>query len=227
MASRGSPQGVNLTDPSAQTKRRRGRDANVYEAVAGQCYPQFLVPLRLMPTNPAPGRVTTTLPIERGHNTSLEGQGRRPPSDTVRDSTLAPEDVLFRRRNAPVRFAEKDIYHAHEGLSEGGRAVLPDSDMLKAIHSYASDFYEALADQRAGKSASGQRRNPDERSMDETALLALGILLEEAGREVLGKGGDLVFTEGVEASQDADNKYSEDDHDGNDAEVVGFKSTLK
>lgn len=35
----------------------------------------------------------------------------------------------------------------------------------------------------------------NERSMDETALLAFGILLEEAGRDVLGRHGDLVFTE--------------------------------
>jgi hypothetical protein len=35
----------------------------------------------------------------------------------------------------------------------------------------------------------------DERSMDETALLAFGILLEEASREALGARGDLVFTE--------------------------------
>lgn len=40
-------------------------------------------------------------------------------------------------------------------------------------------------------------RSVDERSMDETALLAFGILLEEASREVLGQRGDLVFTEGV------------------------------
>jgi hypothetical protein len=33
--------------------------------------------------------------------------------------------------------------------------------------------------------------------MDETALLALGILLEESAREVLGESGDLVFTEGL------------------------------
>lgn len=31
--------------------------------------------------------------------------------------------------------------------------------------------------------------------MDETALLAFGILLEEASRDALGKRGDLVFTE--------------------------------
>lgn len=39
--------------------------------------------------------------------------------------------------------------------------------------------------------------------MDESALLALGILMEEATREALGETGDLVFTEGqeVEASK--------------------------
>ncbi|KAL1913220.1 hypothetical protein Sste5344_000767 [Sporothrix stenoceras] len=39
------------------------------------------------------------------------------------------------------------------------------------------------------------RRLIDERSMDETALLAFGILLEEAGRMVLGRNGALVLTE--------------------------------
>lgn len=34
--------------------------------------------------------------------------------------------------------------------------------------------------------------------MDETALLAVGILLEEAAEEVLGERGDMVFVEGVE-----------------------------
>ena len=40
--------------------------------------------------------------------------------------------------------------------------------------------------------------------MDETALLAFGILLEEAGREGLGRRGDLVFTEGMEAEAKAE-----------------------
>lgn len=31
--------------------------------------------------------------------------------------------------------------------------------------------------------------------MDETALLACGILLEEAAKELLGENGDMVFTE--------------------------------
>ena len=141
--------------------------------------------------------------------------------------------------NAPVRFAEKDIYHAHESLPDGGRDVLPDSDLLKAVHNYASHFYDALATERRlggpftastvasppslpphppprgedGRAATGTGKvnergvsrggNIDERSMDETALLAFGILLEEVGREGLGKRGDLVFTEGVEAEAEA------------------------
>lgn len=125
---------------------------------------------------------------------------------SLRDPTLAPEEVLFRRRGAPVRFAEKDIYHANERLPHGGQDVLPDSDMLKAIHQYASHYYAALAsaDTTQRRVVGTQKVNIDERSMDETALLAFGILLEEAGREALGKKGDLVFTEGVEANADGE-----------------------
>lgn len=76
--------------------------------------------------------------------------------------------------------------------------MLPESDLLKAIHGYASAFYNA---RDGGRSGGG---GPDERSMDETALIAFGILLEEAGREVLGRRGDLVFTEGQDDDDDDD-----------------------
>ena len=36
----------------------------------------------------------------------------------------------------------------------------------------------------------------DIKSMDETALLAFGILLEESAAHVLGENGDMVFVEG-------------------------------
>lgn len=39
------------------------------------------------------------------------------------------------------------------------------------------------------------------RSMDDTALLAVGILLEEAADEVLGETGDMVFVEGVRVGE--------------------------
>lgn len=126
------------------------------------------------------------------------------------DPRFAPEDVLFRQKNAPVRYAERDVYWASDNLPEGH---LPDSDLLKAVHAYASRFYEAMADTFAdpdSSPASTQGSPPgspswalnderiDERSMDETALLAFGILLEEASRDALGKRGDVVFTEAAE-----------------------------
>ncbi|KAI1442924.1 hypothetical protein F5Y02DRAFT_232097 [Annulohypoxylon stygium] len=163
-------------------RKRRKRDANVYDAVAA--------------------RVTSNLPLDIRSGSEVQTHHVRTPRDHIRDSTLAPEEVLFRRIRAPVRFAEKDIYQTHESLKDGGRGILPDSDMLKAIHSYASHFYAALATQ--GSPSDPTAPNIDESSMDETALLALGILVEEAGREALGNMGDLVFTEGVELEPDGE-----------------------
>jgi hypothetical protein len=108
--------------------------------------------------------------------------------DTVSRSNIAipPDEVLFRRRGAPVRYEEDDIYTADRHL--GPHQRLPNSDLLKTIHAYASDFYaNATPDE-------GKR---DFKSLDETALLAMGILLEEAAAEALGKTGDLALVEDV------------------------------
>jgi hypothetical protein len=75
-------------------------------------------------------------------------------------------------------------YTADEELPSEQR--LPDSDLLKAIHAYASDFYSK---------ATHDQGRCDFRSMNETALLALGVLLEEAAIEVLGNAGDMVLVE--------------------------------
>jgi hypothetical protein len=140
------------------------------------------------------GRVTTTQPLDDASDPQTTY--RRKSHTNLRDSTLAPEEVLFRRAGAPIRYAEKDIYYSHERLAQGGRDALPDSDMLKAIHSYSSHFYCAMVPGDRGDVGLGQT-SIDEQSMDETALLAFGMLLEEAGREALGRRGDLVFTEGA------------------------------
>jgi len=111
--------------------------------------------------------------------------------DTASSSTAAlpPESVLFRSRNAPTRYAESDIYFVNEKQPPIG---LPESDLLKALHCYTSDFYSR---------ASAERGAGDWKSLDETALIALGILMEEASRDVLGQTGDLVFTEGEEIAE--------------------------
>lgn len=98
---------------------------------------------------------------------------------------VAPDQVLFRRQGAPERYEENDPYFAHRDLPAGVK--LPDSDLLKIIHAYVSDFY--------GSGLVGDAKESFE-SMDETALLALGILLEETAAQSLGKTGNLAFVEG-------------------------------
>lgn len=102
-----------------------------------------------------------------------------------REPPVPPEQVLFRREGAPIRYEENDPYFAHRSLSAGIK--LPDSDLLKIIHAYASDFY--------GSGAVGDAKDSFQ-SMDETALIALGVLLEETAAQSLGKTGDLAFVEG-------------------------------
>lgn len=55
------------------------------------------------------------------------------------------------------------------------------------MHSYAADYY--------GRGTI-DRGLTDEKSMNETALLAFGILLEEAAEQILGSTGDLALVEG-------------------------------
>ncbi|KAK3328524.1 hypothetical protein B0T19DRAFT_193940 [Cercophora scortea] len=160
----------------SQSARPRGREINVYDAVAGRVAAHE--PLR------SPGGTRVTAP----RRISITG------FYASYDARLAPEEVLFRKEHAPDRYAENDIYWANEDLPDAGRHVLPDSDLLKSTHSYASKFYDAMA-HRLGPSCLVGSRTIDERSMDETALLAFGILLEEAGREAPGKRGHLVLTE--------------------------------
>ena len=89
---------------------------------------------------------------------------------------IPPEEVLFRRRGAPERYEENDVYFADRHLDQAKELQrLPDSDLLKALHAYASDFYAR---------ASEGRGEHDWESLDETALLALGILIEEAAAQI-------------------------------------------
>ncbi|KAI9733122.1 MAG: hypothetical protein M1834_003669 [Cirrosporium novae-zelandiae] len=138
---------------------RKRRQANVYDAVAG--------------------RVSTN-----GFMPSTPYQSKCPGAFPPGSLPHPPDEVLFRRKNAPVRYEEDDFYFANEKLKPGQR--LPDSDLLKAIHMHASDFYACISPDRG--------RN-DWHSLDETALLAFGILVEEAAKEVLGENGHRLFVE--------------------------------
>ena len=94
-----------------------------------------------------------------------------------------PDEILRRSVNAPERGFD-DLYNADERLQPGQQ--LPESDLVKALHAYASDFYD-MATENKGLY--------DFKSFDETALLAFGILLEEGALDMLGETGDMVLVE--------------------------------
>ncbi|KAK2882445.1 hypothetical protein FQN49_000337 [Arthroderma sp. PD_2] len=147
------------------TKSRKGpkiRHASVYDAVAG--------------------RISTDKSYNKSSSVANNYHGT---SSTRIFPAVPPEEVLFRRQNAPIRYMENDFYFANENIPDD--QPLPDSDLLKAIHAYTSDLYGNGTVDR-GQSAW--------RSMDETALIALGFLLEEVATEALEETGDMVFVEG-------------------------------
>ncbi|KAK5461223.1 hypothetical protein LTS15_003286 [Exophiala xenobiotica] len=106
--------------------------------------------------------------------------------EQLRSSALlpvAPEDYLLQQTRIPAEIFNDN--HDVGGELAAARQ-LPESEMLKAIHTYASDLYN---------SATMNKGSYDFRSLDETALIAVGILLEEAVKEALGETGDMVFVE--------------------------------
>ena len=100
------------------------------------------------------------------------------------EAILAPEEILFKSRNAPERFQEDDFYWADRHLPQD---CLPESDLLEAIHVFVSNYYRCTTPNHG---------HHDTKSLDGSALLALGILLEESARSILGKTGDMAFVEG-------------------------------
>lgn len=74
---------------------------------------------------------------------------------------------------------------------------------MLGVHEYVSDFYGAVGGRRDDGTI-GKRGEVDFRSLDETALIAMGVLLEEMVREVVGETGDLVFTEGFVVGREED-----------------------
>ncbi|KAK8216706.1 hypothetical protein M8818_001669 [Zalaria obscura] len=162
----------------------RRRQVSVFDVTAGTHVIPYIYIVD-SPVNIATGRV--------GYESFLHAQDI---SSRYRDTksnsrqAVPPEEVLFRRKGAPQRYEENDLYFINDHLPPDQR--LPDEDLLRHLHTYASDFYHA-------STVTGGSKNW--RSLDETALLALGILLEEELNDSLGTSGDLAFVEGED--QDA------------------------
>ncbi|KAF2832206.1 hypothetical protein CC86DRAFT_87407 [Ophiobolus disseminans] len=120
---------------------------------------------------------------------------------------LRPDEVLFKQKKAPIRYEETDYYFAHEKLPANQQ--LPSGDLLSAIHAYVSKLYSRTPRLEADKAW---------KCMDETALIAFGILLEETAKEVLGETGDLAFTEAAGEEEEEHALASPDGDDGKQQE---------
>ncbi|TLD39202.1 meiotic nuclear division protein 1 [Venturia nashicola] len=110
--------------------------------------------------------------------------------DTASSSTrpIPPDDILFSRKGARVRLADEDDYVGMNGLGP-----IPPNYLLETTHRYLSRFYDR---------PDIQRKPLHYKSMDGTALLALGILLEEALDQSLGETGHLAFLTAGEEEED-------------------------
>ena len=113
--------------------------------------------------------------------------------------------MLFKQAKAPTRYEETDYYNAHARLPPNQQ--LPSGELLSAIHAYVSKLYSRNAE---------SDRRPVWKCMDETALIALGILMEETAREVLGETGDFAF---VEAADDEEEKLLDPQKENASADV--------
>ncbi len=115
---------------------------------------------------------------------------------------LRPDEVLFKQANAPIRYEETDYYNAHARLPANQQ--LPSGDLLTAIHAYVSKLYSRTAE---GDSQLAWK------SMDETALIAFGILMEETAREALGETGDFAFVEAARKDEEESLGLEEEDEE--------------
>jgi hypothetical protein len=121
---------------------------------------------------------------------------------------------LFKQSNAPIRYYETDYYYAHENLPAGQQ--LPTGELLSALHAYIAKLYsrtEGLEMEKVWK------------CMDETALIAFGILMEETVRETLGETGDLALTEA--ADEQEERVLADEDEDEQDSDVKSVISARR
>lgn len=143
-------------------------------------------------TNNSKGRVTQAGLI--GNITDVKSSRQR----------LRPDEVLFKQANAPIRYEETDYYNAHTRLP--ANQELPSGELLTAIHAYVSKLYSRTAERDS---------QPAWKCMDETALIAFGILMEETAREVLGETGDFAFVEAANEDEEKlfGSEYGDDETD--------------
>jgi hypothetical protein len=168
----------NKRKQSARTGEVKQRHTTIYDAVARRISAEgFLAPVSSQQNRIVDYTVENRQlnPFEALMKTARGARGEQLPDSDPR-KTKSLEEL-------------EDMYEWTRHLPD--ELELPEGELLEAIHAYASDFYGAQGDGMEVMAG----------NMDGTALLALGILLEEVAREQLGENGDLALLEGEEESE--------------------------
>ncbi|KAF3928685.1 hypothetical protein AA313_de0201200 [Arthrobotrys entomopaga] len=187
MAASSSPEGSD----SAYTDSEAGRSSIESESPsperADEEEEEVVAPATHIPNNGAPKKRSiltpythTTSNVYAASSSLLTIDGR--PLSPSHSKPASADEILFHNPQDPNFILPESVDKILR--DEDVTAALPDSDLLKAIHAYAADFYAA----KGWDTVMG-------RCMDESALLAMGILLEEWCKEMIGKDGDMVFLE--------------------------------
>jgi hypothetical protein len=172
------------------------RRSNIYEAVTGK---QVYKVSESTQANVVEGNVTRAGRI--GNITDVKASTQ----------SLRPDEVLFKQKNAPIRYEETDYYFDHANLP--AEQPLPPGELLSTLHAYIAKLYsrtECFEMEKVWK------------CMDGTALIAFGILMEETVREALGETGDFAFTEAADEEEErvlADG----DEQDSDDKPVISAR----
>ncbi|KAK6497878.1 hypothetical protein TWF481_012277 [Arthrobotrys musiformis] len=127
-----------------------------------------------------PYNFSTKSNVYAASSSNVTISGRR--LDIRHSKPASADEILFHNPSNPSFVLPDSVKNILEDQKVTGN--LPDSDLLKVVHRYVAEFFAA--------------KGWDEvmtRSMDESAMLAIGVILEEYCREMIGKDGDMVFAE--------------------------------
>ncbi|CAN6597556.1 hypothetical protein TRVA0_001S04456 [Trichomonascus vanleenenianus] len=114
-------------------------------------------------------------------------------------AAVAPDDLLLH-----LNAKRSELANGDEAIPVIDHKDLPDSELLKALHYYAAEYYRHTGRPRGF------------RSMDETALIALGVLVEEKIKEELGPNGHLCYAKSGDHIYDTESEEEEEEEGSND-----------
>lgn len=161
------------------TSKRDSLSANVYEASKGELrkdvhFNQSKLRKFRNQTNPGASEIDLVIDEEdESSNDLFRNRGR----------AIPPDEVLGSINTTGVKIPIK----TREQLPE----QIPSGELLEVLHYYASK-----------KVSESQLSRRCERSLDETALLAFGMLVDEWADELTDKTTALMFAEGAESSDE-------------------------